>query len=94
MKSIRVEVRQSWDAALVQSGSLKGGGETSMPRKPYRIDVVALDENENILGGIQRFQGETLIDVLSVLSMSYGHLYQQLKFLTAENRRLRARLQS
>ena len=56
---------------------------------PYTIQVRALDEANRVLGGIQHFEGKTPIELVKVLSMSYGNLFQHLKILMAENKRLR-----
>ena len=92
MRSIRIEIRQTLDAALVQARALKDGN----PPLPelYRIDVAALDEKDNPIGGVQRLEGRTLIELIEKLSMAYGHLYQHLKILTADNKRLRAQFTS
>jgi len=50
-----------------------------------------MDEDNRVLGGIQHFEGATPTELLEVLSMSYGNLFQQLKIVMAENKRLIAR---
>jgi hypothetical protein len=68
----------------VQAGSLKDG-KPSLP-EPYGIDVVAPDQNNALIGGVQRFEGETPIELIEKLSMAYGHLYQHLKIIIAERK--------
>ena len=44
------------------------------------------------MGGIQHFEAATPIQLLEVLSTSYGSLFQQWKIVMAQNKSLRARL--
>ena len=64
----------------------------SLEAAPYTIQVPALDEANRLIGGMQHFEGKTPIELVRVLSMSYGNLFGHLKILMSENKRLRARL--
>ena len=53
---------------------------------PYTIQVRALDEANRVIGGIQRFEGATPIELARVLSMSMGICSNISKFLCLRTR--------